>query len=35
MEDVINQRQDELNNVEQFMTDINHIAKDINAKVHE
>ena len=35
MEDVIKQRQEELNNVEQFMTDINDIAKEINTKVHE
>ena len=35
MEDVIKQRQEELHNVEQFMTDINDIAKEINTKVHE
>lgn len=35
MERVINQRQEELNNVEQLMGDINSIAKDINAKVHD
>ncbi len=35
MEDVIKQRQEELNNVEQFMTDINDIAKEINTKVHD
>ena len=35
MEDVIKQRQEELNNVEQFTTDINHIAKDINTKIHD
>lgn len=33
MEDVIKQRQEELHNVEQFMTDINDIAKEINTKV--
>ena len=35
MEDVIKQRQEELDNVEQFMTDINDIAKEINTKVHD
>ena len=35
MEDVIAQRQEELNNAEKLMGDINEIAKDINTKVHE
>lgn len=35
MEEIIGQRQDELNDVEKLMTDINSITKDINAKVHE
>ena len=30
MEEVIGQRQDELNDVEKLMTDINTITKDIN-----
>lgn len=35
MNDVIDDRQDQLNDVEHLMTDINHIAKDINNKVHD
>ena len=35
MEEVIKQRQEELNDVEALMGDINSIAKDINKKVHE
>ena len=35
MADVIKQRQDDLDNVEQLMGDINDIAKQINTNVHE
>ncbi len=35
MNDLIDDRQDQLNDVEHLMTDINHIAKDINNKVHD
>ena len=35
MEEIIDQRQDELNDVEKLMTDINTITKDINSKIHE
>ena len=35
MEQIIEQRQDELNHAEVLMTDINGIAKKINNKVHE
>ena len=35
MQDVIQQRQEELNNVEKLMSDINSIAKQINVNVHD
>ena len=35
MADVIAQRQEDLNNVENLMNDINSIAKQINTKIHE
>ena len=35
MQDVIQQRQEELNNVEKLMGDINAIAKQINVNVHD
>lgn len=35
MADVIKQRQEDLDNVEQLMGDINSIAKQINTNIHE
>ena len=35
MDEVIKDRQDQLNHVEMFMSDINQIANSINTKVHE
>ena len=35
MEQIITERQEQLNHVEQFMTEINGISKRINTQVHE